>query len=75
MLFGIVSVGEGIGGGADTESCWDVLIHKPSIAGGTIVEALRSSGSSPFNSLMIGFAGRLVRFNWTLDIRFSALEK
>ena len=71
----MVSVGEGIGGGDDTESCWEVLIHKSSIAGGTMVEALRSSGSSPFSSLMIGFAGRLVRFIWTLDIRFNALQK
>ena len=74
LLFGIVSVVDGVGGGDDTVSCEVELIHKSSMAGGTIVEARRSSGSSPFISSMTGLAGRLVRFNCTLDIRFKALE-
>ena len=77
-LFGIVSVVEdGIDDDSadDTVSCEEVLIHKSSMAAGTIDEALRSFGSSTFNSSMTGFAGRLVRFNWTLDILFSALQK
>ena len=65
---------DGDGSDDDTVRCEEVLIHNSSMAGGTIDEALRSLDSSPFTSSIIGFAGRLVRFNWTLDILFSALK-
>ena len=58
----------------DTVRCEEILIHNSSMARGTIEEALRSLDSSPFMSSIIGFTGRLVRFNWTLDILFSALK-
>ena len=61
---------DGMDGGSDDDSvrCEEVLMHNSSMAGGTIEEALRSFDSSTFMSSIIGFAGRLVRFNWTLDI-------